>query len=625
MKKLFTLSFLLINLVVFSQIKKTYNIGILIDANTNETEPLVSKLKEEIIGVVGEDAFINFSTEQPLSNNFNANKSEENYNTLLQNETDIILSLGTINGIVLSKRDNFPKATISFSTMLKEEVNLDTNKLTSGIPNYTYLYDSGSFKNDLNILKETTDFNKVGVIINNKYSKLIPVNNLISKICNDLKSEYSIINYNSVDEIPNLLTDVDAIYLPNSFFLNDDEVKFLAQEFINRGLPSLTNSGKRDVENGIMISSKSEDDFDQFIRRIALTVEDYINNKKLEDLPVTVNFSSKSVVNFNTAKEVKTPLKLSLIEKSEFTGSFTNSKHDEKYNIINFINKTLENNLELQKEEKNINLAKQNVKTASSNYMPNLTANANALYVDPRLAENSQGFYTEFSTTGNITLQQTLFSNKANASIGVQKKQLKAAVETFNSNQLNTVYNASANYFNTLILKSNAEIRLKNLDLTKKNLQLAEQNYKAGQSGKSDMLRFKSEMAQNTQFLVEAYNALKQGYYNLNQLVNNPVDLEIDIEDTKLDEGIFEKYNYSEIKDILDTPSLREHFINFLVEEAKTNAPELKALNYNIEAIERNIKLNGGGRLLPTLGLQGQYNTTFTRSGAGSEFNFFLL
>ena len=40
--------------------------------------------------------------------------------------------------------------------MLKEEVNLDTNKLTSGIPNFTYLFDSGSFKNDLNILKETS-------------------------------------------------------------------------------------------------------------------------------------------------------------------------------------------------------------------------------------------------------------------------------------------------------------------------------------------------------------------------------------------------------------------------------------------------------------------------------------
>ena len=48
-------------------------------------------------------------------------------------------------------------------------------------------------------------------------------------------------------------------------------------------------------------------------------------------------------------------------------------------------------------------------------------------------------------------------------------------------------------------------------------------------------------MAQDTQLLVEAYNALKEGQHKLNQLVNNPVNLEIDIEDSELSEGEYEK------------------------------------------------------------------------------------
>ena len=68
----------------------------------------------------------------------------------------------------------------------------------------------------------------------------------------------------------------------------------------------------------------------------------------------------------------------------------------------------------------------------------------------------------------------------------------------------------------------------------------------------------------------------------------------------------------------MDDPTLREPFVEFLIEEANKNAPELRALDYNLDATERNIRLNGFGRLLPTLALQGQYNNTFNRSGAGS-------
>lgn len=160
---------------------------------------------------------------------------------------------------------------------------------------------------------------------------------------------------------------------------------------------------------------------------------------------------------------------------------------------------------------------------------------------------------------------------------------------------------------------------MRNLELTKQNLKIARQNYETGQSGKSDMLRFKSQMAQDTQSLVEAINQLQQGFIALNQLLNQPLDTEIEVNDVALDEGVFEKYNYDQLVNLLDNPSTREPFIAFLTEEAKRNAPELKSLQYNLEAVERSLKLNTGGRFLPTLGVQGQYNRIFDRSGAGSQ------
>jgi outer membrane protein TolC len=150
-------------------------------------------------------------------------------------------------------------------------------------------------------------------------------------------------------------------------------------------------------------------------------------------------------------------------------------------------------------------------------------------------------------------------------------------------------------------------------------LLIAEQNYEAGQSGKTDVLRFRSEQAQNTQEFVEATSQLKQSFYALNQLLNYKVDREIDVEDAELEEGIFENYNYRQIADLIDDPSSRKNFIEFLVEEAKNNAPELASLDYNLKATERQLKLNSSGRFIPTVGLQAQYNRNFNQWGAGSS------
>ena len=69
----------------------------------------------------------------------------------------------------------------------------------------------------------------------------------------------------------------------------------------------------------------------------------------------------------------------------------------------------------------------------------------------------------------------------------------------------------------------------------------------------------------------------------------------------------------------MDDPQLREPFVDFLVQEALNNAPELRSLQHNINAANRSIKLYGQQRFYPTIGAEGQYNYTFNRSGAGSE------
>lgn len=617
-KPIITILFCLCVLGLFAQ-KKNYNIGVLVDLTTEEIEPIRKKLEREIQAVVGEDAIMNFPADTYLVSNFDLNRAQKNYEQLVNDEAiDIILAFGVMNNMIIKNQNNYPKPTFLFGALNLDLIDVDLTQQTSGIENFTYLIQTISFKEDLKKLKELTNFNNVGIVIEQKVADILPLKETFDTQLAALQSSYILIPYNTVEEIIAGLDGVDAVYLAGGFFLQSDQIKRLAKVFIDKKLPCFTTTNKNDVIDGLFATNQGEDQLDILLRRIALSIEAYVSGEKLADLPVFIESNPRLTINYNTAEKIDVPIKYSLINSTDFVGDFKNAISNKQYNLLTAIDQVLTQNLSLASQQKDVELSEQDVKTANSNYLPNLTTSASAVYVDPDQAAQSFGQNPEYSTTGNITLEQVIFSEAANANIAIQKQLLKAQKENLNATQLDLIFEIANTYFTTLILKANAQVQLRNLDLTKRNLQIAQQNFEAGQSGKSDVLRFQSEMAQNTQSLVEAANQLEQGFVVLNQLLNNPTETEIDVENVEMNKGIFKEYNYDQLTQLLDNPKLREIFTRFLIEEAKKNAPELKSLNYNIDATKRSERLYGSGRFFPTVALQAQYNRTFNRSGAGS-------
>jgi len=116
MKKVVALIFFsLIFCVSYSQ---TVTIGILTDKKSEETSPLLDQLKSEIIAVVGQEADVIFK--DVLENNFNGEIAEQNYQALINSDTDIILSFGLTNTIVLYQKKTYNKPTIVFGSINKD-------------------------------------------------------------------------------------------------------------------------------------------------------------------------------------------------------------------------------------------------------------------------------------------------------------------------------------------------------------------------------------------------------------------------------------------------------------------------------------------------------------------------
>jgi len=598
---------------------KTIHIGFMLDNQTSQTLELLSQLQAEITAVVGEDAQVRFPQNKVLINHFQLAQAEAHYAQMVKdNEVDLLIAFGVITSQVVSRQDVHRKPTILFGAINQDYNDLDISRATSGINNFTFLIESESFVSDLAKLKQLTHFMRVGIAIDAGIVEFLDTQRVFGQAVENLNAEYKIIAFSQVDDLLSQLEDIDALYLAGGFFLGPKDVQKLAVELIERKMPSFTINGINQVKNGIMASHQAEGDIDQFFRRIALTVDDFVTGTPLSEIPVFIDYTEQLTINYNTAEALGVPIKYSLLADTDFVGGFYNVLSEANYNLIQVIEQVVKNNLSLQVEAVDIELARINLDTAKNNYKPSISTAISGVHVDPDLARISNGSNPEFSTSGSLTLNQTLYSNAANANIDIQSHLLDAQQQRFNSVELDSIFTAINAYFNVLILKTNAQIQLLNLKLTKDNLKLARQSYEIGQSGKSDTLRFQSAKAQNTQAMVEAANQLEQAYINLNQVLNNPIDAEIDIVDVALDQGVFKDYNYNLMVELLDDPELREPFIDFVIEKAKQNAPELKSLQHNLAAVETEIKLNGKRRFLPTLALQGQYNKTFDRSGAGS-------
>jgi outer membrane protein TolC len=613
MKRIFVFFFALILQLSFSQ---TIEIGLLTDRDTPEVQPLLEQLKTEIRAVLGQDKTVSFK--KVLSNNYNLETAKANYQSLVNSDADIILSFGVVDNIVLSQQEKYTKPVIVFGSINSDFINLPPEQKTSGINNITYIIAPLSYKKDLDAFKTIFDYKKIGIIMDDYLLETLPLASVFDPYFENENKQYKIIPLSKEGISDADMDGIDAVYVTGGFNLNESDFSQIARKINSKQLPSFSASRIRDVKLGILATNQPQTNIDQFFRRIALNVEAISSGINASELPLLLEYKQKLTINYDTAKLIGFPLRYAMLGSVDFIGGDRKRFNVNSISILDIIEDVLEQNLSLASSKKGVELSSQDVKTAKSGYLPNLTAGANAFYLDPKVAEISNGANPEFSTSGNIILEQLIYSESASANIDIQKELFNAQQEVYNTNELDALLNASVAYFNALVLKTNTGIQNQNLQLTRRNLEIAVQNYEGGESGKSDVLRFRSQLAQNTQNLIDADNQLKQGYYTINQLMNQPISKEIDIDDAELSEGVFKNYKYEDFYTILDNPKLRPYLLEFLVEEAKKNAPELKNISYNLNANERTYKLNDWGRFIPTVALQGQYNLALSQSGVGS-------
>ena len=595
----------------------TLKIGIINDQVTDSVgRHLIDQMKKEIKDVIGSDTYVVFNT--PLYNGYSLDLAKGNYMKSIQ-ESDIIISFGLANSVMLYKEESYPKPIIIVGSTNKDLIKISSNKLTSGINNLMYLVTPFSYKDDLDAMASLYQYSKVGIVVEDFVFNLMPLKKKFDEYFLTKESDYKFIVLEDRKGDDSLFKNIDAVYFLSKNTLSNDEFEEMILQVNKEKLPSISAYGIPDVEKGVLLSNYPKNTIVHFFRRIALSVEAINDGENPSELELVMDFRKQLSINMETARIIDFPIRnsklgvLNLIEGKSISSV-------ESYSMVGLMKTVVGENLGLKTQRKQVELSEQDVKTAKSNYLPDLSLNANATYIDPELAKVSNGNRPELSTNGNLTLKQVIYSQQATSGVSIKKEALLSQRQVYSANELDAILNASTAYVNTLILKTNVIIHNKNLQLTRDNLTIAKENYELGASGKSDVLRFQSQISQNTKNLIFARNSLTQGYYQINQLLNHPIDESISIKDTLMNTDLMENDTYQFLIETLDDPSKSRVFTAFLIEEANRNAPEIKNISHQLNAVSTVEKLNGVGRFIPTLALQGQYNYMFSRSGYGSTF-----
>lgn len=603
------------NFMFSNQVKKDLKIAIISDKKKDDAEFLLKMLKENIDGLL---ATTKIEYSEVFENNFDYDEAKQIYSKLTNSEYDLVLSFGTINTLMIYEYDQKRIPTIILGDLNTDFIELSEDQNTSNIENIAIHILPSSYKDDLKILKSLYDYKKIAVVVDEYKIDNLPMKLLFDELTSEINSEYEFILSSSIDDPDFSLAGFDASYLTSDYLSKEQFDKYLVETLKNK-IPTISDNGIEDVEKGVLMTFKPELNYEYYIRKLSLTIESFVNGVELSRVPIGLDTAKTVSINFRIGSFINFPFRFSMLGEYNFVdGSKVELKPENSFSIIEIMNEVTDKNLLLNANYKNIPLAEQNYKTAKSSYYPNIFGFLTGSHVDPEAAAQSFGQNPEFSTATGVGLEQLIYSEQANANISIQESALNSQKELYTASELDALLNSTIAYFNALILKTNVQILNRNLALTKANLRIAEQNFEIGTTGRSDVLRLRSQLTQNIQDLINAGNSLSQTYVVINQLMNREISGYIEINDASLNDEIFSQYNYERLLSLLDDPNSRRVVTDFLVREAIKNAPELKSLEYNLDIADRSRKLFSYGRFIPTLSLQGNFNYVLNRSGAGS-------
>jgi len=594
--------------------QSTLNIGIIKDADSQEFDQAANYIKSEAIALTKARFNVTFTE---FNGNWNSAEIRQTLQRLMKNpDINLLVTVGFISSNEASKLANYPKpliaATILDQSLQKLPLKFDKS---TGVNNFTYIESVIQLKDDIRSFSQMFDVQKAVVIIPKPLIDNMPdIVNYIAENGKGLNISVITADKQCSGALAQLPQEADAAFVLPLFQSSDSEIEKLLQGLNEKKIPSLAVGGIKYLQMGATVTFTPQYNFQQLARQTAIRILKVGEGTNLSRAPVSIEGIRRGpVINMAGIRLINRFPHWSylneaiLINTTEFP-----SASEMNYRMV--IAEALENNLQGKISDKDLLVAEKNVRIAKANIYPQIEISGTAIELSENLVEASMGQKGAFTLSGSAMLKQVIFSEAVFANITINKLMEENKKAYNRQTVLEIISNVSNAYIGLLFSKSNLHIQSENVNATMQNLQMAKAKEKAGQSGISDVNRWISELNMNKMKLNDAYTMYRTAMYQLNQLLNKPIDEGINItENDNFDESVILDINL--LKKIFENPILTEKYASFIIEQMYLNSPELKQLNTAKEIIKRKKSLYKNRLYLPDVAVWGGLDQAFIRNG----------
>ena len=601
---------------------KTVTIGIITDNPTQQMLISPVLLQAEMNALMADEFNLQYPTNKRIAADGTINGVAKAIQQQLDDpQVDLIITLGLASSQQIAHIFELNKPVIAAFVLDQELQGFPYQFGISGKANLTYLTTRKSMANDLKTFHDLVEFKHLALLINPFWLKTLPqLPRMLALVEKENNISITIIPAsNDITKMLNTLpSNTDAVYVAPLLSYSEQDMRELAQQLIEKGLPSFSSTGQHDVELGLLaaVGGLPEDKI-RFARRLALDVQSILLGEKAENLNVIFDASPKMTINMQTARAIgfspnwRYLLEASLLHAQEAGAG-------KKLTLLEAMQTSLHANLELQVNELFVNIAQENVDLAKANLLPQIFATIDNQQVDANDPQAIIGI-AENMTTGILGGQQSLYSDNFWANFRISQYLEDAEDYKLYGEILDTLADTGVAYLNILRAMAIKDVRRANLTVTETNLDLARMRERVGFSSRADVLRWESQLALDQQSFLEAGALALQSQTELNRILNLPQDEIFALTDDELGQFIH-LINDKTLDGFIGNPYTWKMFQNFAIEETLLNAPELGELDSLLEAKEREQLANKRAFYVPDFNLEGGLAQTLTKSGVGSNF-----
>ena len=534
-------------------------------------------------------------------------------------QIDHVLVLDFAANQLLGYRDHFAKPTFLPIVLNAQLLGYPMADGTSGQHNLHYITHNIDLAVELNVLRSVATFHHAALLVDAAMQSKIRdtmQQGLVAQ-ARAVGLEVSIVPVTSdpVAMLAALPPSIDAILYAVYPSADAQQTQGLIDAVNAHGLPSFSLASEQHVRMGALATNSPDTDWTKLARHVAIAIQDVVLGTPLHSLPVLFESDSRLLINMATSRHIQISPSFDVLSEAVLL-------HEDvapapiTHSLTSVAREAVTANLQVTMQALRHRQAQAQLRVAMGNRYPRVTATLDHQQ-RRKTTQTRSGLLPENTTDAGVAVTLPLLSDKLAAAVTIAGLTIETADSVKAQLRLDIIQQAVFAYLEVLRAQTAVEQKRYNLRITQENYRLAKTRVDVGDSSKSDLYRWESELANAKQALLEVRAILEGHRHQLNNLLNRPLDEDFETSVETLDNPAL-LISDDRIVDLINNEYALDKLTAFLVDLGTGRAAAIKQAQTQIQISQREALREQRARYQPDVNLTARYGRNLDETRAGT-------